>query len=84
MLLWHNIILMTSTSLESLLRPAQRALVAAGLFFIYIFGFGITYVLVSIFNRKLLGAGPAGKEQESFWTDAQDYQADASKCLREV
>ena len=59
----------------------QKLFITIMLFMLYIFGFGITFIFVAIFNRRLLGIQKLNKE--TFWRDAQGYSADLSECSRE-
>lgn len=64
-----------------LVAAVQKALVAAALFLLYIFGFGLTLLAVKLFNRRLLrGAEESGS---SFWLEAEGYEPDRADCLRE-
>jgi hypothetical protein len=59
----------------------RKAFIAVFLFILYIFGFGITLVFVTIFNRRLLGIPKKG--EKTFWREARGYSADINECLRE-
>jgi len=59
----------------------QKIIITAALFFIYILGFGITLILVTIFNRKLLGI--KRREEDTFWVKAEGYEADIDQLIRE-
>ncbi len=64
-----------------LLMSAQRVLLSAALFLLYIFGFGLTLLAVKLFDRRLL-AGPR-EDQDSFWLVPEGYSPDRQDCLRE-
>lgn len=59
----------------------QKVLIRVLLVFTYYIGFGITYVIVLLFKRKLLGG--YNKNQDSFWKDAEGYNPDMGECLRQ-
>jgi len=62
------------------IRIIQKAVIAVSLCLIYIIGFGITLVIICIFNRKMLW--PREKDEDTFWQEARGYTADRGQCLR--
>ena len=64
-----------------LFRKLQKIFITATLFVIYIFGFGITYVMIMIFNRKMLKRQK--KSLNTFWKDAEGYEGSIEECTRE-
>jgi len=67
--------------IKILIRKIQNILVIIGLFLIYLLGFGITLLSVIIFNRKLLRITKS--KNMTFWKQAQGYEADIIKCLKQ-
>jgi len=67
--------------IQKYIRIIQKIIITIALFIIYIVGLGITLILVIIFNRRLLGVEK--REKDTFWKDAEGYEADISECKRE-
>jgi len=67
--------------IQKLINTIRKRLILIVLFFIYIFGFGLTLFFVAIFNRRMLRISEKG--QNTFWKQAQGYNADIEECLRE-
>ncbi len=68
--------------IQKYIRIVQKIFITIALFILYIAGFGITLILVVIFNRGLLGIEKKGKN--TFWKDAEGYEADLNECMKEV
>jgi hypothetical protein len=64
-----------------LVRAIQKILITVLLFFVYIFGFGLTLVWAMIFKRELLGRGI--KMSSSFWRKADGYEAHFEDAMRQ-
>lgn len=67
--------------LGPLIERVQHITVTAGLFLIYIMGFGVTLILVLVFNRWLFRRK---SKNDTFWEDAREYEKDAEALLRQV
>ncbi|MFA5200388.1 MAG: hypothetical protein WC442_05745 [Candidatus Omnitrophota bacterium] len=67
--------------IQKLITTIRKILILMVLFFIYIFGFGLTLFFVAIFNRRVLRTLEKG--QNTFWKQAQGYNTDIEECLRE-
>ncbi|MBT4277569.1 hypothetical protein HOD96_02360 [Candidatus Falkowbacteria bacterium] len=67
--------------LMPMVKKAQKVIVAILLFLLYIFGFGLTAIILLIFNRKLLGFKK--RDKNTFWEDAKGYETDTAKNLRQ-
>lgn len=67
--------------IQKYIRIIQKIFITIALFILYIVGFGITLILVTIFNRRLLGVGK--KEKATFWINAEGYDVDINECMRE-
>jgi hypothetical protein len=52
----------------------QGGLVKLTLFLVYMFGFGVTYIFVFIFQRGLLQH--IAKKEKSFWKETEGYEPD--------
>ena len=63
------------------IRSIQKVFITIFLFILYTVGFGITLILVMIFNRGLLKIENKGKE--TFWKNAEGYRADINECMRQ-
>ena len=72
---------MFKKKIQKLINTIRKILILMVLFFIYIFGFGITLVFVAIFNRKVLRLPKKG--ENTFWKSAQGYDSDIEESLRE-
>jgi len=59
----------------------QKIFITAVLFILYIFGFGITLIFVTIFNKKLLKAET--RKKDTCWKDTEGYENDINDCIRE-
>jgi len=59
----------------------QKVLIKILLVFTYYIGFGITYLIVTLFKHKLLSE--SNKNQDSFWKDAEEYNQSMDECLRQ-
>ena len=59
----------------------QKILIVVLLFFTYIFGFGLTFVLIMLFNRRFFNMGH--KRKDSFWIKARGYACDAVGARRQ-
>jgi len=64
----------------ALVLRVQKVLVTVSLFLLYIVGFGLTRALAAVFQRRLLAGRPA--DAESFWLEAEGYEADAASLAR--
>ena len=60
--------------LRAYIRIVQKILITVLLFFLYIVGFGVTYLFSAVFQRQLLR--DKHKSGESFWNVAVDYETD--------
>ena len=59
----------------------QKIFITIVLFIIYIFGFGITLILVILFNRRLLGG--TIEDKDTFWRNAEGYEPDLNDSLQQ-
>jgi hypothetical protein len=59
----------------------QKIVIGVSLFLLYFAGFGITFILTFLFNRKMLF--PQKGQEDTYWLDVQDYEADISGCQRQ-
>lgn len=59
----------------------QKVLIKVLLAITYYIGFGITYIVVFIFNRELLK--PADEDKETFWKYAEGYNPRMEECFRQ-
>ncbi len=57
----------------------QKILITIALFFLYIFGFGVTVVLCMLFYPRLLSPK---RSKDTFWNEAEGYSPDMRDCLR--
>jgi hypothetical protein len=64
-----------------IIEKIQKIIVTILLFMLYIVGFGLTAFAALIFRRKLLGLDK--KTSNTFWEDAEGYEADINKNLRQ-
>lgn len=64
-----------------LVRVMQKILITVLLFFVYIFGFGLTFIWAVIFKRELLGHRI--KMSSSFWKKADGYEAHFEDAMRQ-
>jgi len=62
-------------------RIVQKTLITIFLVMLYIFGFGVIYILALLFNRKLLGIGK--KEKDTFWVESIGYDINMTNSSRE-
>ena len=60
--------------LRAYIRTVQKILITVLLFFLYIVGFGVTYLFSAVFKRDLLR--DKRTSGESFWKAAVDYEVD--------
>ena len=67
--------------MQKFIKIIQKIFITVALFICYIFGFGVTLIFVTIFNRGLLGAEK--REKDTFWKDAEGYENDINDCMRE-
>lgn len=65
----------------AIVRLIQKLLVTIFLFLIYVFGFGLTAIFTLVFNRHLLRKG--SKNEDTFWNQAKDYEANIEDNLRQ-
>lgn len=63
------------------IKVIQKIVIPIALFFIYIFGFGVTLIFVLIFNRKILKAGHKGGD--TFWIKDQEDNFDRDGYRRQ-
>ena len=68
---------------QELGRRVQQVVVTALLFALYFLGFGLTRALVTIFGRRYLRLYHAPLEGDSYWRDAEGYDADPERLLRQ-
>jgi len=59
----------------------QKILIFICLVLLYIIGLGLTYPLVYLFSRRRLV--PAGPVDNSYWLEAEGYEASMEECERE-
>lgn len=64
-----------------IIRLIQRILITFFLFLTYIIIFGLTAFFLLITNRKILLN--YHRTKDTFWVDAENYQPEIEKCLRE-
>ena len=64
-----------------LIRLIQKTVVTVSLFLLYIFGFGITVLLMVLFNRDALIR--RADRQDTFWDKATGYEEDMEASLRQ-
>lgn len=67
--------------IRNFIRLIQKVLVTFLLFFLYVFGFGLTVIFALVFNRRILKRGSA--EEGTFWKEAKDYEANMEDSLRQ-
>ncbi len=68
--------------LQAVIRKVQWALMGVLLFFLYVVGFGATFLFATVFNRRLLKA-PRGGEGTS-WVGAEGYDPDMDDAVRQT
>jgi cytochrome c biogenesis protein CcdA len=66
--------------ISKLIGVLQKMLLTILLFFIYLIGFGITFLFAIFFNRKALGLGTIKKD--TFWNKPQDSGNIMDDCIR--
>jgi cytochrome c biogenesis protein CcdA len=64
-----------------LVKVTQKIMITIFLILIYFLGFGITFLLVAIFNRKLIYGNL--KNKDSSWLKAEGYDPDLQGSLRQ-
>ena len=67
--------------LQNYIKTIQKILITVLLTFVYFIGFGVTLILVIIFNRKILGK--KYKDRDTFWKEAEGYQDDMGNSIRQ-
>lgn len=77
-----EIVLKQRELLKIFIKIVQEGFITIVLFFIYYIGFGITLILVLVFNRRLLRIEK--NKKNTFWTDAEGYDSNISACLKQV
>jgi hypothetical protein len=66
---------------QSLIKTIQKFLLPLFLFIVYIFGVGITAILVMIFNQKIIKK--SNRAKDTFWLETEGYEADFNNSLRQ-
>lgn len=67
--------------MDKIVSGVQKILVTVFLIVIYFVGFGVTCIIVTVFDRKLLRFDD--KNMKTFWKDAKDYGQDVDECARQ-
>jgi hypothetical protein len=67
--------------IQKFISIVQKILIMLILIVIYFVGFGITLIFIFLFNRKLLTGGY--RIDNTFWIEAQGYEADINNCRRQ-
>ncbi len=62
----------------------QHVVVSTLLFFVYFLGLGLTRLMAAVFAKKFLTLYKTPPDSESCWTDAEGYDADPQKLLRQM
>ncbi|NQT90736.1 MAG: hypothetical protein HQ558_05730 [Candidatus Omnitrophica bacterium] len=66
---------------QRLIAVIQKILITVFLTLLYIFGFGIMFLLAAIFNRRLLRQGPAS--EGTLWSESQADTVDIETSMRQ-
>ena len=66
---------------QTIIKIIQKIVIPVALFFIYVFGLGITLIFVLIFNRKILKARHVG--EDTFWIKDQEDDFDIDGYRRQ-
>lgn len=64
-----------------IIERTQKIIVTIFLFLLYLFGFGLTAIVMLFFSRKLLGF--TKKNKNTFWEDAKNYDSDINRSLKQ-
>ena len=72
---------MIKGKLRKIYLVVQKALINVLLFIVYIVGFGITKIFVSIFNKSLYAEKT--EKTKSFWITSKGYEADINESKME-
>lgn len=67
--------------IQNFIRRIQKLLITLLLFIVYFLCLGITLILMAIFNRKALTGYSKG--DNTFWIEAQGYEADIEDSMRQ-
>lgn len=70
-----------SRIIQKLIILIQNIFLTVTLFIIYLVMFGLTFLFIFIFKRKVLIGD--NEDNTTFWQDAQGYEEDINSCLRE-
>ncbi len=68
--------------LWAVIRKVQSWVMFVLLLFLYVVGFGITYLFTVVFDRRLLKPNPT--KDGTFWSDARGYEPDMDDALRQT
>ena len=69
---------------ERLGQRVQHVVVSTILFFVYFLGLGLTRLIASVCARKFLTLYKVDPDSETCWIDAQGYEPDPQKLLRQM
>ncbi len=67
---------------QALGQGVQQVVVTVLLVLVYLVGLGVTRVLATVFYRKGLQRFVAG-DQPSYWVDAEGYESDPTRLLKQ-
>ncbi len=66
---------------RALIRGVQRVVMAVSLFLVYFLALGLTKLVATLFQRRLLRWSAAG--QDSYWEPALGYDADPEEATHQ-
>lgn len=70
-----------NTIAGNIIKTAQKIVIRVLLFFLYIFGFGVTHLFTMILG--LINFRNRTTTEDSFWIDADGYAENMEDCLRQ-